>query len=80
MTVIGLPRMRIALALPRSRFVNQRARNTTIAGSTAASTAPSRKRTTISHPALCSRPCTAASTPQAKVHQKISPRTLCRSA
>ena len=67
-------------ARPRSLLVNQWLRKMTIAGSTAASTTPTRKRTTISAVTLVSRPCTEASTPQAIRLQKIRFLTLRRSA
>jgi hypothetical protein len=79
-TVIGLPRIRIVFARPRSGFVNQWLTKITIAGSTAASTSPSRKRTAISASAELSTPCSEASTPQASRLQKIRVLTLRRSA
>jgi len=45
-TVTGLPRMSTVSVRPRSRLVNQWVRNTSIAGRIAASTTPSRSRTT----------------------------------
>ena len=67
-------------ARPRSPFVNQWLRKMTMAGSTAASTTPTRKRTTMSAVTLVSRPCTDASTPHAMRLQKIRFLTLRRSA
>jgi len=72
--------MRNVLARPRSLFVNQWLRKMTIAGRTAASTTPTRKRTTISAVTLVSRPWTEASTPHAMRLQKIRFLTLRRSA
>ena len=79
-TVIGLPRMRTVLARPRSRLVNQWMRNTSIAGMMAASTTPSRNRSTIRAGTQGKTPCSDAKIPHPMRHQKISRLTLPRSA
>jgi hypothetical protein len=79
-TVIGLPRISTVSARPRSRLVNQCVRNTNIAGRIAASTTPSRNRSTISAGTHGSTPCSEAKIPQPIRHQKISRLTLPRSA
>jgi hypothetical protein len=79
-TVIGLPRISTVSARPRSRLVNQWVRNTSIAGRIAASTTPSKKRSTINAGTHGRIPCSEANTPQPIRHQKTSRLTERRSA
>lgn len=67
-------------ARPRSRLENQCVRNTSIAGITAASTTPSRKRSISSSGYEVTTPCSAAKTPHRISDQNISRLTLRRSA
>jgi hypothetical protein len=67
-------------ARPRSRLLNQWVRNTSIAGRIAASTTPSRNRSTISAGTHGRTPCKEAKTPHPIKHQKIRRLTLLRSA
>ncbi|MNF08298.1 hypothetical protein D3C80_2086820 [compost metagenome] len=74
--VTGLPSIRKVLARERSARVNQWQRYTSIAGITAASTTPSRKRMPISMYTLLIMPVRVARPPQRIRLTKISFFTL----